>query len=233
MIVSLCLGKRMLDRIAHRILKRIISILGSAVCWLERIEDESIRQRAFRQALEFSVERSVLKLDLGCGASNRPGFIGIDFLSAADIEWDLRWGLPFKDDSVANIRSDHFFEHLELSDVVHLLRECRRVLVPGGVLDFTIPHFDPYLMPYLHKDLGFLKEKIDDVPADQDNLYATCFDRIAWLLHRSGEHKSFFDKESILSKVKLTGFENVTIREFDPKRDINYRFSSVYVVAIK
>jgi len=141
--------------------------------------------------------------------------------------------LPFSDNSVTEIRSDHFLEHLELPLVVRVLKECYRVLVPGGILDFTVPHINPYLEAYEKNDLDFLKEKIHDIPQGQDVIYSTCFDRIAWLLLRSGEHKSLFDKESIISKVKLAGFSQVMTRDFDPKKDVNQRFSSVYVVAVK
>ncbi len=42
-----------------------------------------------------------------------------------------------------------------------------------------------------------------------------------------------FDTESILAKVRLAGFTSVTTREYDSTRDVNQRFSSIYVVAIK
>jgi len=173
-----------------------------------------------------------IKLDLGCGSSKREGFIGIDLSSEADIQWDLTQSLPFEDETVSVIRSDHFFEHIEQSDLIYLLKECKRVLVPGGILDFSVPHIDPYIEAYLSKDFDFLKEKITDIPNRDEELYNTCFDRILWLLYRNGEHKSMFDKDSIVAKVKLAGFSTVTTREYDPEND-NYRFSSVYVVAIK
>jgi len=134
---------------------------------------------------------------------------------------------------VAEIRSDHCFEHLELPIVLDVLRECHRVLVPGGALDFTVPHIDPYLEAYQRRDFGFLRDKIVDVPSQQSELYGTCFDLIAWLLLRSGEHKSLFDRDSIVAKVRLAGFEDVQTRGYDPARDGDPRFSSVYVVAIK
>lgn len=174
-----------------------------------------------------------IKIDLGAGSLKRNGFIGIDLSPNADIQWDLRNGLPFDDGVVSEIRSDHFFEHLELKDLIVLLQECQRVLVPGGVLDFSVPHINPYIEAYLRNDFEYIKEKITDIPEGDEELYNTCFDRIMWLLHRNGDHKSMFDKESIISKVKLAGFTNISIREFDPKKDINYRFSSVYVVAEK
>ena len=66
-----------------------------------------------------------------------------------------------------------------------------------------------------------------------EELYNTCFDRISWLLLRSGEHKSMFDRESIVHKIHLAGFNQVKIDCFDPKIDLNQRFSSICVEAIK
>lgn len=174
-----------------------------------------------------------IRLDLGCGSSKKDGFIGIDLSSNADLRWDLTLGLPFDDDTISIIRSDHFFEHLEQKELIALLMECRRVLVPEGILNFSVPHLDPYIEAYLTKNYDFLQEKITDIPDGDELLYSTCFDLILWLLYRNGEHKSMFDKESIIAKVKLAGFRIITTREYDPEKDVNSRFSSIYVMAIK
>ncbi len=176
---------------------------------------------------------SQIRLDLGCGSQARPGTIGIDLSWHTDIPWDIRWGIPFPDESIESIVSDHFFEHLELTVVMSVLRECKRVLRPGRPLVLTVPHIDPYLDAYLRRDIDFLTQHITDIPSGQEDIYTTCFDRIAWLLLRSGEHRSLFDRESILAKVRQAGFNDVSSREYDPSQDINYRFSSVYVVAQK
>jgi predicted SAM-dependent methyltransferase len=191
------------------------------------------KRRGVARARQLFCQRGPLKADLGCGHSKRAGFIGVDLTPTADIPWNLNWGLPFADDTVAEIRSDHCLEHLDLPVVVDVLRECHRVLVPGGVLDFTVPHLDPYLAAYQRREAAFLEAHITDVPAEYAALYATCFDRIAWLLLRGGEHRSLFDRESILAKVGLAGFRDVSTRVYDPERDLVQRFSSVYVVARK
>lgn len=182
-----------------------------------------------------AIQRRVrpLRLDLGCGDHPREGHIGIDLSPRADLRWDLTWGIPFADESVADIRSDHLFEHLDLPIVVEVLRECRRVLEPNGGLDFTVPHIDPYLDAYLRRDMDLLKEKIHDVPPERESLYSTCFDRISWLLLREGEHRSIYDRESIIAKVRQAGFREVRTREYEPSRDTDRRFSSCYVVAVK
>lgn len=197
------------------------------------VKSARMKRKGIFRAKQFTNQTGFLRIDLGCGLTKRSGFVGLDVYSNADIPWDIMWGLPFEDNSVIEIRADHFFEHLELTQLVEVLRECKRVLISGGKLDFTVPHIDPYLDAYLQNDFNFFKEKIFDVPKGQEDLYNTCFDRMSWLLHRSGEHKSMFDKESILNKVKLAGFNNVTTREFDEDKDIKLRFSSLYVVAVK
>jgi predicted SAM-dependent methyltransferase len=191
------------------------------------------KERGRARARQLYRQLGPLKADLGCGNCKRPGFVGVDLTPTADIRWNLHWGLPFPDRTVAEIRSDHCLEHLDLSVVVDVLRECHRVLVPGGVLDFTVPHIDPYLAAYQRRDGAFLEAKINDLPAEYAALYATCFDRIAWLLLRGGEHRSLFDRDSIVAKVRLAGFRDVATRDYDPERDLVQRFSSVYVVARK
>lgn len=191
------------------------------------------KQKSQHLLLSLVKSEQKIRLDLGCGASKREGFIGLDLHPEADIQWNITQGLPFADNTVLEIRSDHFFEHLELPEVVKIFQECYRVLIPDGILDFTVPHFDPYLDAYLKKDYDFLQDKIDDIPQGQQDLYNTCFDRIVWLLHRAGEHKSLFDEDSLLAKLKLAGFKDIKTREFDSKYDTNFRFSSIYVVAVK
>lgn len=174
-----------------------------------------------------------IRLDLGCGAAGRPDHIGIDYHPKATLQYDLRKGLPFPDGSVIEIRSDHFFEHLTMKDLTNIWKECYRVLQPGGVMDFTVPHIDPYFEPYFKKDQQLFNERIKDLPISEADLYLTSFERLMWLLVRDGDHKSFFDKESLEKRLLYCGFSKVSFRDFDPERDLNKRYSSAYVVAIK
>ncbi|MEZ5385003.1 MAG: methyltransferase domain-containing protein [Prosthecobacter sp.] len=50
--------------------------------------------------------------------------------------------LEFEDAEFDFIVSEHFFEHLWLPDALALLRECRRILKPGGVIRTCIPDAD-------------------------------------------------------------------------------------------
>jgi predicted SAM-dependent methyltransferase len=209
--------------------RRLKSYLGR----LFKTNDVTTKSHAIALVAQLQSSLPQLKLDLGCGEVARDGFIGVDLHPRATVPWNLTWGLPFGDDTVAEIRSDHCFEHLNMADLSFLLRECHRVMVKAAVLDFTVPHLDPYITAYLKKDWDFFTKYITDLPNGQTELYGTCFDRLAWLLLRDGEHKTVFDKDSIVHKVRLAGFCDVQTRGFNPERDVNFRFSSIYVVARK
>lgn len=188
---------------------------------------------AAAKLLQLGSRSTSMQLDLGAGGPGRPGTVGIDMHPNADLVWDLTHGIPCGDNSVNAIYSDHFLEHLPLADVVKLLEECHRVLMPGGSLRFTVPHIDPYIEAWRQGNFDFVADKIADVPDGQEALYATPFDRISWLLLREGEHKALFDRESILHKVRLAGFKQVRADSYNPDTDTNPRFSSIYVEGTK
>src|SRR3989338_7671002 len=118
----------MFDTKMSIITKNIFRLLDYASVQISETCRRAVRRRGMEQAKFLTNTVSELKLDLGCGSLKRPGFIGIDLSSKADLQWDINWGIPFNDNSVTEIRSDHFFEHLELSHLMTVFRECRRVL---------------------------------------------------------------------------------------------------------
>ena len=52
---------------------------------------------------------------------------------------DLSGGLPFPDRSVDNLYCSHFLEHLSRPNALHLLKEARRILKPGGIFRICVP----------------------------------------------------------------------------------------------
>ena len=104
----------------------------------------------------------MLKLNLGCGAIHKKGFVNIDkFATMERIKRELKLGnkairiekgakfleadirkLPYKDGEVDYIESIDVIEHFGFYEVYDLLKEVKRVLKPGGIAKFMTLDFD-------------------------------------------------------------------------------------------
>ena len=74
-----------------------------------------------------------------------------------DVYWDLRRGVPFPDECAQAAFLEHVLEHFSLGDVVAVLKECHRVLAPGGIVRIGVPDFGRYLESY-SGDRSFIEE---------------------------------------------------------------------------
>jgi SAM-dependent methyltransferase len=95
---------------------------------------------------------SMLKLDIGCGAYKRSGFIGIDLVAggAVDVCCDIvRERLPFDDESVEHVFSSHCLEHIDSDNIPHVLKEMIRVAANDALIEIWHPyafHYDAFIL---------------------------------------------------------------------------------------
>jgi predicted SAM-dependent methyltransferase len=87
-------------------------------------------------------------LHVGCGKRLLPNFVNIDIGPEAEVRVDVRGGLPYSDESVDGVFSEHFLEHLTVEEGTRFLRECRRVLRPGGRVRVATPDLDAVVQKY-------------------------------------------------------------------------------------
>jgi predicted SAM-dependent methyltransferase len=86
--------------------------------------------------------RTPLKVDLGSGTvRHRAGFVTIDANPATepDIIATLP-PIPLPDESCEIVYASHFLEHLAQPDVMALMAEVWRVLIPGGSAEIIVPY---------------------------------------------------------------------------------------------
>lgn len=100
-----------------------------------------------RARYRFSKLRSD-KLHVGCGAVRLSGWVNADLDPRADLIVDITRKLPFAEDSLTRIYSEHVLEHLSVSDGLAFLRECHRVLTSGGVARIAMPDLDDLIEGY-------------------------------------------------------------------------------------
>jgi predicted SAM-dependent methyltransferase len=92
----------------------------------------------------------VLRLHLGCGPIDHPGFVNIDGIDRPHVHLvqSLKRLGRFKDGSVEFVYCSHALEHFARGDTLPILREWYRVLAQGGRLCISVPDFDRILEMY-------------------------------------------------------------------------------------
>lgn len=143
-------------------------------------------------------------LNIGCGQKHLPGFINMDIAEPYDRKLDARRGLPFPDESVDGIYSEHFFEHLTQAEGLRFLRECRRVLKPAGRIRIAMPDLDELIQRYVSEDWR----------GDGD-MFRLGFD---WVVNRcemlniamrEWGHRHIYNEEELRRITRLAGFRPV------------------------
>lgn len=84
----------------------------------------------------------MLKVDIGCGESKPPGYIGVDIYSGpgVDIVADISKVFPFHTSTVDVLRAHDVIEHLP--DRINTMNEIWRVCKPGARVDLRVPSSD-------------------------------------------------------------------------------------------
>ncbi len=95
------------------------------------------------------------KVHIGCGANLIPGWQNLDTDAPGAIKWSCPDRLPYADNAVDAIYSEHFWEHVPLDQGEFLLRECARVLKPGGVIRISTPDLAVLVAMYNTKNIRY------------------------------------------------------------------------------
>jgi len=155
-----------------------------------------------------------LKLHLGSGTVRLAGWVNIDLEERADLNLDIRTGLPFGDGAARLIYNEHVIEHITVGEAEQCLRDWFRVLEPGGVLRVATP------------DLEYLVERYGSGAwQDQEWLrlpeYAFIRTRAEMLnvAFRWWGHRYLYDGEELERRLRAAGFT--------PIRRCGYRESVV------
>lgn len=123
----------------------------------------------------FKKEEGPIKLNLGCGERKLNGWINIDIREEVnpDLLYDIEKGLPYKDNSVDDIRAWDFLEHISNEKKMFVIEEIYRVLKPNGIFEFFIP-------------------STDGRGAFQDPTHKSFWNKNSWLYYYDDEHRSLY-----------------------------------------
>lgn len=174
-----------------------------------------------------------IKLELGSGKrSGMENWIATDINGGGDLSLDLLRPIPFPDNSVDRIYSSHVLEHFSYPNpMLDLLRECYRILKPGGNLSLAVPNARIYIDAYTR---GEMLDRAQFCDWNVGLSYKSKIDYVNFIAYMGGDHKHLFDEENLINVLGDAGFRNARIRHFDAEVDLEIRrHESIYAEAEK
>ena len=114
-----------------------------------------------------NVVRIMKYLNLGCGNCYHKDWINIDLHSNDPqvLSHDLKKGIPFPEGSCDVVYHSNIIEHFQRDEALTFMKECFRVLKPGGILRVATPNLEQICRIYLDT-LTVLKN--GDISRDPD-----------------------------------------------------------------
>lgn len=185
------------------------------------------KARAYRQS-------TGLLLHLGCGKNYKEGWVNVDIgRHKIDVNLDLRrTPLPFPSSSCKMIYSEHVLEHFTYPEpATSILKECYRLLEPGGILNIVVPDGEMVVNAYV---LGGSDEYYEAEERFHPAWCHTKMEHLNYGFRQGTEHHFYYDYETLARALDLAGFKNIQRRSFDPNIDTASRqIGSLYVVGEK
>ncbi|MBS2025723.1 MAG: methyltransferase domain-containing protein [Deltaproteobacteria bacterium] len=199
---------------------------------------------AHQAAIARSAAGGDLRLHLGCGGHLLEGWINIDLRpQRGTLSMRLPAGLQrFADDSVRAIYASHVLEHLDYpGQALEFVRQCHRILRPGGALRVIVPGVQKIIEAYARNDAGFFEVQAQLHPPE----CTTPLEHLMYALQQGGEHRYGYDLATIAKLYARAGFSEVIASDhnasqvpelrvdYHARQDNHGNYLSLYVDAVK
>jgi predicted SAM-dependent methyltransferase len=165
------------------------------------------RIRAYLRAHE------VHKLQLGTGSNLLDGWLNTDIYDETRtrrvVYLDARKRFPFEDASFDYVFTEHMIEHLDYANSRRCLRECLRVLKPGGQIRLATPSLQRIADLYHGEgdvQLNYVRWSIDTFIPDAD-AYLPGF--VVNNFARDWGHRFVFDGQTLRQALETAGFVEI------------------------
>ena len=197
------------------------------------------------------------RLHLGCGLTAPSGWVNVDgswqvelaryplarrtlarldLIPArqAEVPWarhvrrlDLRRPLPFAAETFNVAFSSHLLEHLYRADALRLLRECHRVLRPGGVCRAVVPDLRHLVGDYIRAsergDADAARALVASLQMRPEAESGSGLYRIYQRLTDFHTHKWMYDAPALVTLFREAGFPEPEARAMWDSRIENVR----------
>jgi len=170
----------------------------------------------FRKVLHPERVASLRYLNLGCGPNMNDKFVNMDrwWRPGLDVCCDITEGLPLSSQSVDGIFTEHCLEHITMDQCRAVLKECRRLLRPGGTLRIVIPDAAIFAKLYIQALSG---EEVQ-FPYSSEYPSYTPMMHVNRIFREHG-HQFAYDAETLAMVVKQAGFDQTALKRFREGKD--------------
>lgn len=171
-----------------------------------------IRIKDPRTIRDYLKSHTVRKLQIGAGANDPEGWLNSDIEpSPKEIYLDATQRFPLPDGSFQYVFSEHVIEHVSWEGGVAMLRECHRVLAPGGKVRTVTPNLMKFVQllggtadaedqQFIDAKLGFHGWPATPIPG-------------AYILNREVRdwgHQFLYDRATLRKSLELAGFQDIS-----------------------
>lgn len=166
-------------------------------------------------------------LNLGCGYRFNSKWTNVDFVSTAKdvIAYNLTRGVPFVDNSFAVVYHSHLLEHFPKTRSEFFIRECYRVLKPGGVLRIAVPDLEQIARIYL--EAIEKADRSEEWAANHEWMSLELLDQMV-RNRRGGDMVAYFERENIPNQdFVIERFGSEATKIWQAKQ--NYRLKPKYL----
>ena len=163
------------------------------------------------------------KYNLGCGPKLYQNFLNVGYWSQLQAETvykdlngttntfmlnhDLRLGVPAADNSLDLVYHSHMLEHLSYVNGIQFIRECFRVLKPGGTMRVLVPDLELWINAYTSNNTFFF-DQYRAYGGINKEICVTKGSVFMAMLH-GHEHECGYDFETLKWLVENNGFSDV------------------------
>jgi predicted SAM-dependent methyltransferase len=153
------------------------------------------------------------KLHIGASCCLLPGWLNTDFIldSPAVVYLDATRPFPFADDVFDYVTCEHMIEHIDYAGAEVMLRECFRVLKPGGKIRLATPDLQVLAglcasekSPAQNAYINFVAQRSLPEVKDCQAVFVVNNAFRAW------GHQFIYDPQTLRHSLTHHGFENLT-----------------------
>ena len=135
---------------------------------------------------------------------------------------DVLNGLPYPDNSVSLIYHSDILEHFSYHEAIVFLKECHRVLKPGGLMRVCVPDFYQIVEAYYQSNM----DRFNDVqPKEYREVKSRAIKASMLLFGSIGSsqnayqgHQMMYDSDGLKEMLEMNGFVDVKMMPIDESK---------------